>query len=141
RAAAAERAAVAESADTAARERLAAAPARGPLEQARRHHAELASLSGELPGARERHEKTSAAYATAVSDAADARAGVDEARSRRDASVAALTEAQEALRRLTAERDTLRSVAVPAGLDALVLRRAAAATALDRAVAVLVAAK
>ncbi|MFD1517723.1 AAA family ATPase, partial [Pseudonocardia yunnanensis] len=137
RAAAAERAAVAESADTTARERLAAAPARGPLEQARRHHAELASLSGELPGARERHEKTSAAYATAVSDAADARASVDEARSHRDASVAALAEAQESLRRLTVERDTLRSVTVPAGLDALDRRRSAAATALDRAAAAL----
>src|SRR5690606_35167257 len=57
RAKAAERAAEAEAADTAARERLAAAPARGPLEQARRDHAELAAIRAELPGVRERHEK------------------------------------------------------------------------------------
>ena len=39
----------AETADTAAREAVAAAPARGPLEQARRHHAERASIAAELP--------------------------------------------------------------------------------------------
>ncbi|MEN3269389.1 SMC family ATPase, partial [Pseudonocardia sp.] len=136
-ASAAARAATAESADTDARERLAAAPARGPLEQARRHHAELVDLTAELPGARERHEKASAAYATAVSDAADARASVEDARSRRDDAAVALTSAQEAVRRLTAERDGLRSVAVPAGLDALDRRRSEAAAALDRADGVL----
>ncbi|WP_433555701.1 AAA family ATPase [Pseudonocardia xinjiangensis] len=136
-AAAEARAATAESADTAARERLAAAPARGPLEQVRRQHAELRGLSGELPGARERHEKASAAYATAASDAADARAGLEHARTRRDGAVSALTSAQDAVRRLMAERDALRSVAVPTGLDALERRRAGAAAALDRADAVL----
>jgi exonuclease SbcC len=130
-------AAAAESADTDARERLAAAPARRPLEQARRHHAELVDLTAELPGARERHEKASAAYATAVSDAADARASVEDARSRRDDTAVALTSAQDAVRRLTAERDGLRSVAVPAGLDALDRRRSEAAAALDRAHGVL----
>ncbi len=97
---AAERAAAAETADTAARERLAAAPARGPLEQARRHHAELATITAELPGARERHEKASAAYITAANDAADARAGMEEARTARDAAAALLADRQEAVRRL-----------------------------------------
>ncbi|WP_219417868.1 AAA family ATPase, partial [Pseudonocardia nigra] len=134
---AAERTATAEAADTAARERLAAAPARGPLEQARRHHAELAGCVAELPGARERHEKAGAAYVTAAGDAADARAAVDEARGARDAAAQALAAAQDAVRRHTAERDGLLALTVPAGLDELDQRRAAAVAALDRADAAL----
>jgi exonuclease SbcC len=131
--AAAQRAAAAEVADTAARERLAAAPARGPLEQVRRDHAELAAMTAELPGARERHEKAEATYATAASDATDARTAVDEARAGRDTAQAALGAARDALRRLTAERDGLLSLRIPTGLDALDRRRAAAAAEIDRA--------
>ncbi len=141
RATAAERAAAAEAADTAARERLAAAPARGPLEQARRDHAELAGHSAELPGARERHEKADAAYATAVNDSADARATLEQARSRRDAAAAGLTAAEDAVRRLTAEREALQSVAAPAGLAALDRRRVTAVDALAGADTALVAAE
>ncbi|OZM77320.1 AAA family ATPase [Pseudonocardia sp. MH-G8] len=137
RAAAAEAAAVAESADTAARERLSAAPARGPLEQARRHHAELATLTAELPGARERHEKAAAAYTTAANDAADAHGGVEEARAVRDAAAARLTEREEYGRRLAAERHALAAIAPPAGLDAVAQRRAAADNTLAGAVAAL----
>jgi exonuclease SbcC len=129
----AERAAAAETADTAARERLAGAPSRGPLEQARRDHAELAGLTAELPGARERHEKASATYATAVGDAADARAALDAARAARDTAEAALTTAQDAVRRLAGERQALVAVAVPAGLDALERRRSAVLDALETA--------
>jgi exonuclease SbcC len=134
---AAERAAAAETADTAARERLAAAPARGPLEQARRDHAELATIAAELPGARERHEKASAAYITAANDAADARAGMEEARTARDAAAALLVDRQEAVRRLVAERDALRAITLPPGLDALQQLCAAADSALADAVAAL----
>ena len=137
RALAAERAGAAEAADTAARERLAAAPARGPLEQARRDHAELATLTAELPGSRERHEKASAAYTTAANDAADARAGMEEARARRDAAATSLAEREEAVRRLVAERDALRVIAVPAGLDALQQRRTTADSALAAATSAL----
>jgi DNA repair protein SbcC/Rad50 len=137
RALAAERAGAAEATDTAARERLAAAPARGPLEQARRDHAELATLTAELPGARERHEKAAAAYTTAANDAADARAGMEEARTARDAAAALLVERQDAVRRLIAERDALRALAVPTGLDALQQRRAAADAALAGATSAL----
>ena len=129
----AERAAAAETADTAARERLAGAPSRGPLEQARRDHAEMAGLTAELPGARERHEKASATYATAVRDAADARAALDAARATRDTAEAALTAAQDAVRRLAGERQALVAVAVPAGLEALERRRSAALDALETA--------
>jgi exonuclease SbcC len=137
RALAAERTGAAEAADTAAREQLAAAPARGPLEQARRDHAELATITAELPGARERHEKAAAAYTTAANDAADARVGMEEARTARDAAAALLAERQDVVRRLVAERDALRAIAVPAGLDALQQRRAAADAALADATATL----
>src|SRR5690606_3323636 len=119
------------------RERLAAAPARGPLEQARRDHAELAAIRAELPGVRERHEKAAAAYTTAANDAADSRAGMEEARTARDAAAALLAERQEVVRRLETERDALRSLSVPAGLDALQQRRAAADAALADATAAL----
>ncbi|QYN37848.1 AAA family ATPase [Pseudonocardia sp. DSM 110487] len=138
---AAERAGAAETADTAARERLAAAPARGPLEQARRDHAELATITAELPGARERHEKAAAAYTTAANDAADARAGMEEKRTARDSAAALLAERQDAVRRLVAERDALRALTVPAGLDALQQRRAAADSALADATSVVRAAE
>ncbi|MHA6618583.1 AAA family ATPase [Pseudonocardia sp. DLS-67] len=137
RALVAERAGAAEAADTDARERLAGAPARGPLEQARRQHAELGTLTAELPGARERHEKAAAAYTTAASDAVDARAGMEGTRTDRDAAAALLAERQDAVHRLVAERDALRAIAVPAGLDALQQRRAAADSALADATAAL----
>jgi DNA repair protein SbcC/Rad50 len=137
RVAAAERAAAAEAADTTARERLATAPARRPLEQARRDHAELTALTAELPGARERHEKAAAAYATAVHDAADALTGVEKARAGRDAAAALLTDRQEVVRRLLAERDALRAITLPAGLDALQQRRSSTDAALAEAGAAL----
>ncbi|WP_300017513.1 SMC family ATPase [Pseudonocardia sp.] len=140
-AAVAERAATAEAADTAAREQLAAAPARGPLEQARRDHAELAALTAEQPGLRERHEKARTFLRTAVRDADDARAALDTARTARDTARAAAEAARDAVRALDAERDGLRALAVPAGLDALDRRRTAAAGVLDRAAAALVAAE
>ncbi|WP_425570889.1 hypothetical protein, partial [Pseudonocardia adelaidensis] len=127
----------AEPADPAAREGLAAAPARGPLEQARRDHAEFAAFHAELPGARERHEKAAAAYTTAANDAVDARAGMEESRAAREAAAALRAERQDAVHRLVAEHDALRALAVPAGLDALQQRRAAADSALADAAAAL----
>ncbi len=120
----------AEADDTAAREAVRAAPARGPMEQARRHHAERAGIAAELPGARERQAKARASEATAGSDAASARAALDQARATRESAAAALAEAREVGSRLAAERDALRAVVAPAGLDALEGRRA---RAVDRA--------
>ena len=134
---AAARADTAEAGDAAARRRLAAAPARGPLEQARRDHAELGALTDELPGARERHEKARAADDTAGRDAVDARAAVETARRSRDAAATTLATTHDVVRRLVTERDRLRSLAVPAGLDALVVRRSTAAASLRRAIAAL----
>jgi len=138
-AAASDRADVAEAADTAARERLAAAPSREPLQQVCRDHVELAALAVELPGARERHDTARTAYDTAARTAAAARTALDAARANRDDADTALTAAQDTVRRLTAERDSLRNLAVPAGLDQLDHRRSVAAAALDRAAAALAA--
>ncbi len=131
----------AEAADSAAREAVAAAPARGPLEEARRRHAERAGIAAELPGARERQAKARDADALAGADAAAARSAVEAARLARDASAAALAEARDAGSRVAAERDALRAVAAPAGLDALEDRRSAAIAALDGAAAALAAAE
>ncbi|QJY49822.1 AAA family ATPase [Pseudonocardia broussonetiae] len=120
----------AEEADTAARDALAAAPERGPLELVRARHAELASLTADLPGLRDRHAKSLAAYDTAARDAADARTALDTARAVRDAAATAAATAGETVRRLVGERDGLRALAVPAGLDALGRRRSAAVAAL-----------
>ncbi|MBW0089497.1 SMC family ATPase [Pseudonocardia sp. KRD-184] len=131
----------AEEADTAARDALAAAPERGPLELVRARHAELASLTADLPGLRDRHAKSLAAYDTAARDAADARTALDAARAARDAAASAAATAAEAVRRLVGERDGLRALAVPAGLDALGRRRSAAVAALAAADAALAAAE
>ena len=69
-------------------------PPRGPLETARRHHAERAGIAAELPGARDRQAKARESEATAGSDAAAARAAVDEARAAREAAAAALAESR-----------------------------------------------
>jgi exonuclease SbcC len=132
-AAAADRTATAEAADTAARDALAAAPARAPLERARRAHAERAALAAEAPGAAERHAKARAAYATAEADAAAARATLDAARAGAGAATAALGAARDTASRLAAEAGALAAVAVPAGLDELGERQAAADAAAARA--------
>ena len=122
-----------DTADTAAREAIAAAPSRAVLEVARRHHAERAGIAAELPGALERHAKAREADETAGTDAAAARDAVDAARAAREATAAGLAEAREAGSRLAAERDAVRAVVAPAGLDALDSRRSAAAAALETA--------
>jgi DNA repair protein SbcC/Rad50 len=136
-----EDAAAAEAVDTAARERLATAPARGSLQQARRDHAELGALLGGRPAALERQDKAEAAYGTAVRDAADARVAVDTARAARDTAAGVLAAGRERVRRLTEERSRLAAVRAPAGLEALDQRRRDSAVALDRARSALAAAE
>ena len=127
--------------DTVAREALATAPARGPLEAARRHHAERAGIAAELPGARERQAKARESEATAGVDAAAARSAVEEARTAREAAAAALAESRDVGGRLAAERDAFRAVVAPTGLDALAGRLAGAVAARDRAAHALAAAE
>ncbi|HZG89761.1 MAG TPA: SMC family ATPase, partial [Pseudonocardia sp.] len=130
---AAARADAAERSDTAARERLAAAPDRGPLEQVRRRYAELAALTADLPAARQRHAEVRASYDDAAAEAATARDAVDAARERRDALAAALAAARQETGRITTERDGLRGLGIPPGLDALDRRRSDAVAAVEQA--------
>jgi exonuclease SbcC len=132
---------VAETDDTAAREAVAAAPARGPLELARRHHAERASIAAELPGARDRQAKARESEATAGSDAVAARAAVEEARAAREAAATTLADAREVGGTLAAERDALRAVTAPAGVDALGGLLVSAVATRDHAVEALAAAE
>ncbi|NMH95755.1 AAA family ATPase [Pseudonocardia acidicola] len=124
--AAQQRFAAAETADTAAREARAAAPERGPLEQARRDHADLATALAAQPGARETHAAALAAYESATAAAASAAAAVEAARTDRDTAATALQSAREAAQRLADERGRLTGLRVPDGLDRLDSRRRAA---------------
>ena len=120
--------------DTVAREALAAAPARGPLEAARRHHAERASIAAELPGARERQAKARESEATAGIGRRGGpfrrrRRPAQHGRPRRPRSRSRATWAAGSRRSAT----LFRAVVAPAGLDALAGRLAGAAAARDRA--------
>ena len=76
--------AVAEKADTAARETLAAAPERAPLERARDAWVELAELDAQLPGAVEERVAAESAVRTVEGAGAAAREAVTQARGRRE---------------------------------------------------------
>ncbi len=117
------RCAQAEAADTEARQQRAAAPDRGPLERARRNHAELATALADRPHAQQAHAAARAAYATAVAAAAQAAGAVEDARTARDRSAADLEAARETAQRLADEHARLVKLRVPTGLDDLDSRR------------------
>ncbi|PZS37730.1 MAG: hypothetical protein DLM62_17635 [Pseudonocardiales bacterium] len=94
------RVARAETADTAAREQRAAAPDRGPLERARRDHADLAAALAGRPGNQQAHAAARAAYDTARAAATTAAGAIEDARAARDSAVADLDAAREAGQRL-----------------------------------------
>jgi DNA repair protein SbcC/Rad50 len=127
------RCAQAEAADTEAREQRAAAPDRGPLERARRNHAELASALADRPRAQQIHVAARETYATAVAAAAEAAGAVDDARMTRDRATADLTAARKDAQRLADERERLIGLCMPTGLDDLDSRRHAAAAELAAA--------
>jgi exonuclease SbcC len=134
------RCADAEAADTEAREQRAAAPARGPLERARRNHAELATALADRPRAQQTQARVRAAYDDAIAATAEAVGAVGVARTARGGAAADLAAAHEAAARLDDERARLIGLCVPAGLDDLDGRRrtaeaklAAAQQALDSA--------
>ncbi len=127
------RCAQAEAADTEAREQRAAAPDRGPLERARRNHAELATALADRPRAQQVHAAARETYAAAVAAAAEAAGAVDDARMTRDRATADLTAARKDAQRLADERERLIGLCVPTGLDDLDSRRHAAAAELAAA--------
>ena len=109
----------AESADTAAREALDAAPVRGPLEQAQRLYAELAEITAALPGFRARRAAAVDVEAAAQLATATAQRAAEAARVAREHAAGVLTRADDAARQLATERDALRAVVRPEGLDEL----------------------
>ncbi len=117
------RCAQAEAADTEARQQRAAAPDRGPLERARRDHAELATALAEAPHAQQAHASARAAYDDAVAAAAEAAGAVEDARTGREEAAAELAVARETAQRLAQECERLVALRVPAGLDDLEVRR------------------
>ena len=125
----------AEQADTTARDRRAAAPHRGPLEQVLREHAELGGIDADLPTLAAARTEARAAYEAATRDAETARSAVDDARTARETAAEALAAATDTVRRLTAERDALRAVVRPGGLDRLDRRRSEALATRDAALA------
>jgi len=125
----------AEEADTAARAALAAEPARSRLEQVLRDHRELAAADADLPGTQDRLVKATAEYEVAARDAADALVAQESARAAVETAVAAHRAADERAQRLRAERTALRTLAAPAGLDALRGREVAAQRELELATA------
>lgn len=127
-------------ADAEARTARDAAPARGPLEQARRDHADLAAARDARPRAAATHDGTAAEEKEAARAATEAAAALESARATRDAATARLEAADRELARLDTERSQLAALRVPDGLDRLDGRRrtadddlAAAAKALDEA--------
>lgn len=121
----------AERADTAARDALRAAPRRGPLEQALRDHAELATLDARRPGLVTAHDDARDAAEVATRAAEAARAAVDDARGARDQASDGHDAAAGAVAAIGAERDALRRAVAPEGLDRLDHRQAAAVGARD----------
>ncbi|ODU03706.1 MAG: hypothetical protein ABS81_13000 [Pseudonocardia sp. SCN 72-86] len=139
-AAAAQVVADAGAADAQARTARDAAPARAPLEQARRDHTDLAAARDARPGAAAAHDSAAAEEKDAARAAGEAAAVLEAARAARDSAAARLEAADRELARLDAERSQLAALRVPDGLDRLDGRRraadddlAAAAKALEEA--------
>ena len=123
----------AEAADDAARKLVADAPARAPLERARRDHAELAAARAARPEAAAAHGRAVDAEqrAAAAVGAAEEAAGV--AAAAREAAVAAHAAARAAVEQLARERALLAGVHAPQDLYAAARRHAEAVAALDAA--------
>ncbi len=123
----------AETADTAARDRLAVAPQRGPLEQARRDHAEHARTLAAVPAARADVEAATALLRQAAQARTAAAAGLQIAREARDAATVQAGTADAEVARLGVERGLLSAVTIPDGLSELDRRIREAGEALTTA--------
>ena len=121
--------AAAESADTAARDRLASAPERGPLEQARRHHAEHARLLVDIPSARATVDASEVRLDRAARTRETATTVLHTARETRDAAAGQSQAAAAEVERLEHERAALGAVIVPDALRDLDRRARGAANA------------
>src|SRR5664280_1435562 len=120
----------AESADTAARDRLAVAPDRGPLEQARRRHAEHAQVLAEIPAASLIVDAAVQGLDEAARTRASAIAALESARDRQESAIGHVRAAGDDVERLENERAALAAVVVPDRLGDLDRRPKSAAEAL-----------
>lgn len=123
----------AQDADTSAREQLATAPSRSPLEQARRDHAEHARVTAALPDAQHIAAETAAALETAMAETRAAMDALEKARSARDDAGNAAQAAAETTERLRQEHARLAAMAIPPGLADLGERARAASEVLQQA--------
>ena len=121
--------AAARQADRDARDRLAAAPDRGPLDQALRDHAELARVGAALPDARATANQAVERLTGTITKAGAASAALEQARSARDVARATVSDLGAQLEHLTAEIGLLDAVVIPDGLVELAGRTSAAASA------------
>jgi exonuclease SbcC len=133
--------AAAESADTAAREAVAAAPDPEPLRQARRDHAELARLRADQPALAAALESARADVEAARAATAAATDGLDAARTGEADTGAARDAVRAEDERLADERRRLAGVRVPAEVAELARDQAALARRLDAALHALAAAE
>lgn len=123
--------------DRAARERLAEAPDRAPLDQALHDHAELERTAGALPGAEQRTRQAADRLAAADRESSAAATTLERARSARDIARGSVTDLAGQVERIAAEIDLLEAVVVPGGLVELAGRTTAAAAAVATTAAAL----
>jgi exonuclease SbcC len=119
--------AAARRADRAARDRLAAAPDRRPLDQALRDHAELARVGAALPEAQAAARAAAHRLTRSITDAGTVSSALEQARSARDVARGTVTDLGAQVERLTTEIDLLAAVVVPDGLVELAGRTSDAA--------------
>jgi DNA repair protein SbcC/Rad50 len=116
-------------ADTAARQALAGGPRRAPLELARQRRQELSQRAGRRPELEHDNERLGGASRQADHAVAEAEAGLEQLRTRRDEAARAAETASQVVRDLSGVHATLAAVAVPAGVSRLDERERTAAAA------------
>jgi exonuclease SbcC len=109
----------AETADGAARDALAAAPARAPLELARERRKERGERQAQLPGLETRDAELSANAEEAAVAAGAAEAAREKVREQRDQASQDASAAAAEVARMAAQHAKLTSVSVPGGVGAL----------------------
>ncbi len=124
----------AQTADAVARDALAAAPDREPLEQARREHAEQRQILSDVPSARMDVDAAATRLEQAINQSIAASQAVDSCRNLRDAAADKAAMAGSAVVQLAAEAENLIAVNLPAGLAELDQRSRTAHTALKESV-------
>jgi exonuclease SbcC len=128
-------------ADRLARERLAAAPDRGPLDQALRDHAEFARVEAALPDAERTARQATDALVAAGRESTAAAADVEQARATRDIARNTVADLRAQADRIGDEIALLDAVVTPTGLVELAGRTAAATRTVAETAAALAAAQ